>query len=346
MVYTGRPAGHAHGAAEHYTARMQWSPGLDRAPSRRTLATWCDVAMPGWRPVAVRRLRGGLDTAMHAVDLIAPTGERRRVVLKRFDPLHTGRSVAHACRRMWQTLKAVERLELPAPRPVWSDAEGAVFGTAALVLTWVPGHVEWRPADPRAWAERLAGALVAIHRAPVDGIDLELLPRVDGQVDRDLAKLERDATVLDRHPDGADVRGALRRLRPSVRPSVHGGSPVLNHGDFHAGNVLWRRGRLVAVVDWDHAAVGVPGADVGLARLALALQHSPDAAADFLRAYEVAAGRAIPHLAFWDLLAGALAIRYFDLWVASMDAFGRRDVSPTELRRRLDAFIGDALARR
>jgi aminoglycoside phosphotransferase (APT) family kinase protein len=278
---------------------------------------------------------------MHAVTLIAPTGERRRVVLKRFDPLHTGQSVAHSCRRMWQTLTAVERLGLPAPRPIWSDAQGAVFGTAALVLTWVPGHVEWQPADPRAWAERLAGALVAIHRAPVDGIDLDLLPRVDGQVDQELAGLERDATVLDRHPDGADVRAALRRLRPSVR----GGRPVLNHGDFHPGNVLWRRGRLVAVVDWDHAAVGDPGADVGLSRLALALQHSPDAAANLLRAYEVGAGRRIPHLGFWDLLAGALAIRYFDLWVASMDAFGRRDVSAADLRRRLDAFIGDALAR-
>jgi aminoglycoside phosphotransferase (APT) family kinase protein len=279
---------------------------------------------------------------MHAVDLIGPTGERRRVVLKRFDPLHTGQDVAHSCRRMWQTLAAVERLGLPAPRPIWSDAEDRIFGTAALVLAWVPGRVVWQPPDARVWAERMADALAAIHRAPLDGIDLGLLPRVDGQVDEEIAELEHDAAVLDRHPDGAGVRAALRRLRPSV----YGGRPVLTHGDFHPGNVLWRRGRLEAVVDWDHAAVGDSGVDAGLCRLALALQHSPGAAADFLRAYEAAAGRPVPHLVFWDLLAAALAIRYFGLWVASMDAFGRRDLTAADLRRRLDAFIADALARR
>src|SRR5215213_4066557 len=222
---------------------MMWSPGLDRAPPREALVRWCDGAMPGWRPAAVRRLRGGMDTAMHVVSLVGPGGERRRVVLKRFDPLHTERGADAACRRMWQTLVTVERLGLPAPRPLWCDAEGRHFGAAALVLAWVPGRVVWQPSDPRAWAERMAAALAAIHTAPLEGVDLGFLPRIEERVDRDLAHLEQEAAVIDRHPDGAAVRGALRRLRPSVR----GERAVLVHGDLHAGNVLWRRGRLAAV---------------------------------------------------------------------------------------------------
>lgn len=302
---------------------------------------WCETVMPGWRLVGTRRLRGGLDTAMHALDLSRPGAERRRVVLKRFDPLHTGQDAAASCRRMWQTLAAVERLHLAAPRPVWHDPEGHIFGAAAVVLTWAPGRVRWRLTDPRTWAGRLAETLAAIHRAPLDGIDLSFLPRIDQQVDHDLDHLERDAALVDRHPDGTVIRATLRRLRPAA----HRGRAVLNHGDFHAGNVLWRRGRVEAVVDWDHAAVGDPGADVGLARLALTLQHAPAIADDFLRAYEATTGGTAAHLVFWDLLAAALAIRYFDLWVASMGAFGRDDITADELHRRLDSFIADALAR-
>jgi aminoglycoside phosphotransferase (APT) family kinase protein len=289
---------------------MMWSPGLDRAPSRQALQRWCDIALPGWRPVTVRRLRGGLDTAMHAVDLLGPAGERWRVVLKRFDPLHTSRGVRVACSTMWQALAAVERLGLPAPRPIWHDAEGQVFGTAALVMTRVPGRVEWNPPNPR--------------------------------VDRQLAPLQRDPSLLDSHPDGAALRDTLLRLRPHVRCE----RPVLIHGDLHPGNVLWRRGRLQAVVDWDDTAIGDPGADIGLCRMALAIQHSPDAAVDFLRAYEAAMGRPVRDLVFWDLLAASLAIRYHHLWVASMHAFGRRDITAADLRHRLDIFITEALARR
>lgn len=334
MVYT-------RVAAIRYTAcMMQWSPGLDRAPPRRTLVQWCDMVMPGWQPAAVRRLRGGLDTAMHAVDLIGPAGERRRVVVKRFDPLHIHTDeVAVSCRRMWQVLTAAERLGLPAPRPVWIDPDGRTLGSAALVLTWVPGRVVWQPSDPRRWAERMANALAAIHRAPLDGVDLGLLPRVDRQVEQELTALEHNPTAVADHPDGPRLLAALRRFRPSG----HGGRAALTHGDFHVGNVLWRWGRLEAVLDWDHAAVGDPGFDVGMSRVALTLQHSPAAAEDFLRTYEAAVGGPVTQLVLWDMLAAALAVHYFDFWVASIDAFGRHDLTAADLRRRLDRFITAAL---
>ena len=151
-----------------------------------------------------------------------------------------------------------------------------------------------------------------------------------------------DATVLDGHPHGAAVRAAVLGLRPDV-PCAR---PVLTHGDFHPGNVLWRRGRLQAVVDWDAATVGDPGADVGFCRVVLTIEHTADAAGDFLCDCQTLAGWPVAHLVFWDLLAAALAIRFHHRWVTSLHAVGRRDVTAADLRRRLDSFIARALARR
>ena len=39
----------------------------------------------------------------------------------------------------------------------------------------------------------------------------------------------------------------LRRPPPPVQVN----RPVLLHGDFWPGNILWRDGRLVAVIDWE-----------------------------------------------------------------------------------------------
>ncbi len=51
-----------------------------------------------------------------------------------------------------------------------------------------------------------------------------------------------------------------------------------------------RQGRLTGVVDWPHAGTGSRGSDVGHCRLNLAVLFGPGPAADYLAAYERAAG--------------------------------------------------------
>ena len=313
---------------------------LRHAPEREALLRLCEQVASGARPARVRLLRGGVDTSMHAIDVVEPSSARRRLVLKRYDPARASRGPAVVCRLMWQTLVALERLDLPAPRPVWWDADGAIFGTPSVVMTWVPGRVEVNPRDPATWATRLADMLASIHRTPLDRVDLSFLPHTEDRLERWFVRLSQEAAVIDAHPDGRTVREALLHLRPRRRP----GEPVLTHGDYHPGNVLWRRGRLVAVVDWDGATVGDPGHDVGFCRMALALQHVEGAADHFVRAYEAAAGRQAPNLLFWELLSAALAIRYQHLWLASMHSLGRIDLTPESINARLRGFIAEALA--
>lgn len=313
---------------------------LDRAPPRAQLLAFCELVAPGSRPENVRRLRGGNDTAMHALDLIEPGGVRRRLVLKRFDPQRTSPPPAAWCSQVWQTLGALEELGLPAPRPVWSDPDGAVFDAAAIVMSHLPGRVVWNPSDAEDWAEQLATALAALHRTAPNSVDLGFLPDADTMLERRLASVVRDAAVIDAYPHGAEARATLRRLRPRLMAVA----PVLTHGDFYPGNVLWSRGRLRAIVDWDYAALSAPDVDVAECHLALATQHSETAAEHFLRSYEAAAGRRLPQLCFWALLAAVRAIRYFPLWVTGMHDFGRPDATVEWLNAGLVRFIVEALA--
>jgi aminoglycoside phosphotransferase (APT) family kinase protein len=79
---------------------------------------------------------------------------------------------------------------------------------------------------------------------------------------------------------------------------------VLLHGDFWPGNVLWRNGAPVAVVDWQEAVLGDPLADVGNCRLELLWALGAEAVAEFTGAYrELAPDLDYGDLSLWDVRA-------------------------------------------
>ena len=217
----------------------------------------CAAIAPGSRPVRVRRLAGGLDAGMHAVDLLELSGARRRVVLRRYGDRSVARDPALP-ERAWRTLGALEQLGAPAPRPVWPDLDGAVFGAPAFAMSHVSARGDLRPRDPAGWTRQLAEALATLHRAPIERVDLGFLEGAERHLDRQLSWAMYHTRDPAQNPDNAAVRSALQLWRPRL-PEM---PPVLNHGDYWAGNVLWRRGRLAAIVDWDSAALGPAGLDV------------------------------------------------------------------------------------
>jgi aminoglycoside phosphotransferase (APT) family kinase protein len=66
---------------------------------------------------------------------------------------------------------------------------------------------------------------------------------------------------------------------------------VLVHRDFHPGNVLWRRGAVSGVVDWQGACTGPAAADVAHCRVNL-LGFGDGAAQRFTAMWQQAAGAA------------------------------------------------------
>ena len=81
-------------------------------------------------------------------------------------------------------------------------------------------------------------------------------------------------------PAAADESLDERRIRETLQavwPLPHRNPAVLLHGDFWPGNTLWRDGKLVAVIDWEDAALGDPLADLARSRLEVLWAYGGDA---------------------------------------------------------------------
>lgn len=124
-----------------------------------------------------------------------------------------------------------------------------------MVTAWLPGRTLGVGLDQPDAARRLAGMIRALQTSPApikaplrrgDAINLRLAG-VAAQIPE---VIEGDARQL---------RGLLDRLSHLPPPK---GPPVWSHGDLHSLNLLMRRGRLSAVIDWGSLGMGDPAMDL------------------------------------------------------------------------------------
>ncbi|MBM3140728.1 MAG: hypothetical protein FJZ92_11140 [Chloroflexi bacterium] len=287
----------------------------------------------------MRRLRGGLTARMHDVGVRLPGGRRERVVLRRYIPEHGGGEPADA-RREYRTLEVLTAHGVPVPRPLLLDAEGATFGTPAMLMSRLRGRPRTTGGrDPGAWLAGLAGALAHVHRLTPRTADLtHLRPRArrhllspfgagPGAVDSRDGRLERIERLLHERLDA---------LAPAP--------PALVHNDYFTGNVVWNRGRVSGVVDWHGAIVGDPREDVAEIRIDLAIGHGLAVADAFAEAYAAAVARPPRELWWFDLFRAQRALRWYREWIPGLHDLGMTHVSATLAGRRLRAFVDRALA--
>lgn len=309
---------------------------LESTPSSRGLGRLAAAVEPGSRVVSVRRLHGGQSTPTHAVELATPAGRSRWVVVRRFGRSNL-RYDPEVARHEFDILRFLEKAPLPVPRPVLLDERGALFGMPAMVMTRLPGRGVLEPSDPHRWARQLGRALAAVHRLPARSMPRHLVPPPQ----RWLTEWQRREPPhhLAGDPLADAIWPVLRRHERALQTAPH----VLVHNDYWAGNTLWREGKLCGIVDWGSAAFGPAGGDVGYCRLDLTLQHGPEVATSFLRAYEAAVRERVASLAAWDLVASVRALPDPATWISSYEQFDRTDLTAQLVRSRFGKFLVAAL---
>jgi aminoglycoside phosphotransferase (APT) family kinase protein len=168
------------------------------------------------------------------------------------------------------------RLPLPVPAPVRTGRPGPGYPWAWSVVPFLPGEIaaETPPADPDETADQLAGFLAALHRPAPDGHPVNPV--------RGVALAVRTAAVEDRLDQLGgllDQPAVLDVWQRALAAPPYAGPPLWLHGDLHPANILVRRGRLSAVIDFGDITAGDPATDLAAVWMLL-----PRAAHDRFRA--------------------------------------------------------------
>jgi aminoglycoside phosphotransferase (APT) family kinase protein len=287
----------------------------------RTLSHFLDEALGDRVPLSVTPMAGGGSCEVFSLER-----GRSRWVLRRA-PRHASSSTAHDVLREFRILDAIKDAAVSIARPVVACDDADVFGAPFYVME----HIDGRPIlqrVPEAWAvapethgralEELIDALVAIHAVDWRACGLtDMAPAADylaRQLARWLTQLDsyggRDLPAARRISDWLDAH------RPTDRPSA------LCHGDYKLDNVLFAPEappRLLAVVDWEMAAIGDPLVDLawalifhpgpeGTMRLGMAkepvfdIAHLPDRA-QLVDRYATRSGRDTSTIGWYDVFA-------------------------------------------
>jgi aminoglycoside phosphotransferase (APT) family kinase protein len=249
-----------------------------------------------------------------------------RWVLRRA-PRHASSTTAHDVLREFHILDAIKDEPVAIARPIVACDNASVFGAPFYVMERVAGQ-SVLGAVPDAWAaapathgralEELIDALVAIHGLDWRACGLADMAHGEDYLSR---QLTRWLTQLDSY-GGRDLPSAwlvadwLRGQLPPDRPNA------LCHGDYKLDNVLFSPEpppRLLAVVDWEMAAIGDPLVDLawafifhpgpeGTMRLGMAKEPTFDVAhlpgrAQLIERYATRSGRDMATFGWYNVFA-------------------------------------------
>lgn len=204
----------------------------------------------------VKRLMGGYSKATYIVKLATDAGEKTVVIRKDCYGLPTGPSVVGE----FPVLQEMERLDIPAPRPLWIEASEAPFATAFMGVSFASGlpanHCVPQDADTRAkWAVSIAQAVAKLHREtaqPDADVRKELLDQ--------LAFFEGKMFARERSPHPGLIIG-IDWLRKNV-DTLKGRPAVRVHADLGFHNFMMKDDGLDAMLDWEFSHIGDPVEDL------------------------------------------------------------------------------------
>ncbi|MGZ4249626.1 MAG: phosphotransferase family protein [Solirubrobacteraceae bacterium] len=292
---------------------------LLRGPVPTAALRWVATSVgAGARVLGAEPLAGGTSSAVHAVQV--DTGAQRllELVLRRFVRLDWLAEEPDLAPREAAALEVLAEVDLPTPRLVALDPDGSVAGEPSVLMTRLPGRVEWDPPAVDAFLGALAEPLPVIHSVPVArGVSIpDYKPYPLGMHRPPVWALrpdvwERAISLLDESPPPACERAFI-------------------HRDYHPGNVLWDGGRVTGIVDWVNASIGSPWADVGHCRVNIASELGREAADRFLDLYRAVSSRTDDYHPYWDISAA----------IGGLDEDADEQPSPAD-----ELFLAAAVAR-
>jgi aminoglycoside phosphotransferase (APT) family kinase protein len=253
-------------------------------------------------------LTGGVSAQVTAIEIVQADGHTQKMIVRR----HGERDLKRNPRLATDEFKLLHLLHsagLPTPTPYYLDQSGEIFPTPYIVLEYIEGKPEFAPAHLPDLLLQFATHLSRLHQLDISKLDLSFLPRQERIYTQ---KLSARPAQLDESLDEGRIRAVLEAIWPLPQHNT----TVLLHGDFWPGNILWRDGQLVAIIDWEDAALGDPLADLANSRLEILWAFGIDAMHHFTDLYRSIAPIDFTNLPSWDLCAALRPAFQISEWAA------------------------------
>lgn len=160
------------------------------------------------------------------------------------------------------------RTSLAVPNPQFVQFEGAL-DDCFMGYRLLPGRALTRQdlptiTDDKVWqklAQQLAGFLLELHGVPAGKLNLPL--------NETLAEFQRFFEEVKTHLFSFMRPGARESVTEHFEtyfnsPNLHQFQPVIRHGDFGAGNILWNpeTAQVMGIIDFGFAGLGDPAIDI------------------------------------------------------------------------------------
>lgn len=189
-------------------------------------------------------------------------------LVMRIPPKNVRRSGNTDVLRQAPLLRGLTEASLPVPRVVWAGDDEQWFGVPYLMVERLPGETcfLW---DPQPVWDRIGSTIPDLWRlgaqtlAEIHRLDWRRYLGGWAPVQPVAAEVERWIPIYAQSPEPAwaqaadELRGLLLERLPAVVPTG------LVHGDYQIGNLLFEKGRVRAVIDWELSGLGAHLLDIG-----------------------------------------------------------------------------------
>ena len=275
-----------------------------------------------------------MSSGMTAFEIRTTSGTTRRLV-RRSSSSYALQDNPRAAAVEYDLLRSLSAKGFPVPAPLYFDGTGERFAEPYLVIGYVDGAPEFAPSDPRDFVTRMATGLAEIHT--IDAAEPDVAP---------LSKYTPIVVRQRRHEQASRVMdvGGVQALLDEASPLPQRNRPTLLHGDYWAGNVVWKDGRIAGVIDWEEARVGDPVIDVAISRLDILWLLGVDAMDAFTDVYRSLTEFDLKDLPLWDLDAALRPSFNIGEWAAAWPELGRPDITEATMRAGHAQFVDRAFA--
>jgi aminoglycoside phosphotransferase (APT) family kinase protein len=261
---------------------------------------------PGATLLRAWTLTGGVSARLTALEIEEPGGTKKKVVVRQHGEADRKANPRIAASE-FRLLQVIRAEGVPAPAPYYLDESCRIFPTPYLVIEYLEGEAEFSPPDLPGFAQEVAAHLARIHSIAGSHPGLGFLSREE---ERLAQRLTKRPTIFDESLSEGLIRDALERAWPFPRHNQE----ALLHGDYWPGNLLWNDGRLLAIIDWEDAALGDPLADLGNSRLEILWAFGHETMNHFTRHYQSITGIDLTALPHWDLAAALRPASRLSTW--------------------------------